>query len=439
MKYFIYITTFLFCSFFILDSIFYKKNLIKTEFNNLSLSTFSDSSSVVIVFPSNYELKFPIISKSFKDYLSSSYLNNIPSLKINIFLDKSLIDKPNSYYKISTHHDKVDISSGSIEGIHNGIYSFIKISKEYFPTLPENVFEDSSFFENRALHLVIRKDSIQKLYSYIDSARFYNFNKIIFRISNNIDLKSFENEKSNNDKLSLLDFKDFLNYIKHSGLEAIPEVKLLTKQSKTFSKLYPDLMYNKETYDPRNEDIYSKVYSLIDEVIQLTDCSIFHIGHDELYGISNKMKNNNIDVLPPDLFSYDINILYNYLKNKGIRTMMWGDMLWSRKEFPNIRGHKYNMDGYDLVLNEISTEIIICDWHYKSKYIVFPTFSSFINKGFEVWGATWDDLDVSDNFLSYIRKENLKKDSGMIATTWNSDDQTVFNIINNMGKDFWHD
>jgi hypothetical protein len=84
-------------------------------------------------------------------------------------------------------------------------------------------------------------------------------------------------------------------------------------------------------------------------------------------------------------------------------------------------------------------EIIICDWHYKSKFSEFPTFKKFNDLGFEVWGATWDDLLVMSNFTAYAKKQKLKKEYGMIATTWNSDIKTVYEIIRKSGKKFWNE
>ena len=177
---------------------------------------------------------------------------------------------------------------------------------------------------------------------------------------------------------------------------------------------------------------------MIDEVIRSVPCNIVHIGHDELYGIGIKNSKQDIRILPAKLFTEDVNRLQKYLSKKNIRTMMWGDMLWSRIEFPDERGHKLGLEGYETVVNQISKDIIICDWHYKSKFTKFPTLKKFSDQGFEVWGATWDDMEVMYNFTNYLNDQSLKKQNGMIATTWNSTTNLVFEIIRKSGNTFWN-
>jgi hexosaminidase len=67
------------------------------------------------------------------------------------------------------------------------------------------------------------------------------------------------------------------------------------------------------------------LFDVLDEVIEVFNPKVVHIGHDELrtYGVCEKCRQKN----PARIFADDVIKIYNYLKDRGIRTMMWGDKL----------------------------------------------------------------------------------------------------------------
>ncbi len=421
-----------------LQSFIYANRDAKSSLTIDSTTFYVVNKNTKVTYPINYESTYPIIVSSLNKSIKDQNINSDIQSTLNIIKDSTATRLSKSYFKIEITKNTTTITAPTDEGLHNGINSLNKLIMKNSGKLPLKVIEDYSALDNRALHIVIRNDSILKYYSWIDSARYYNYNKIILRISNRIDLDAFSHFKSAKPRLSKQDFIKFVNYIKQSGFEIIPEIKLLTKQQFTFSDENNEFLYNKLTYDPRNDKVYQKVFPLIDEVIRSVPCNILHIGHDELYGIGIKNSKQNIQILPAKLFTEDVNKLQKYLSKKNIRTMMWGDMLWSRIEFPDERGHKLGLEGYETIVNQISKDIIICDWHYKSKFTNFPTLKKFSDQGFEVWGATWDDMQVMYNYTQYLNNQSLKKQNGMIATTWNSTTNLVFEIIRKSGNTFWN-
>ncbi len=415
-----------------------EKNKINFEITD-STRFFIANELTKISYTGNYPTSFPIIAIFLEESVRKQNEGSKSETELKIIKDVLIKGRPKSYFKIDIGEKITTISAAEDEGLHNGINYFRKLILEKSGKIPLMKYEDFSAIENRTLHLVMRNDSIEKFYSYIDSARYYNYNKIILEISNQIDLQFFNRIEVTKKKLNRKDFLKFIDYTIKSGFDIIPEIKLLTKQKKTFSNKYPELLFNDQTYDPRNSKVYEKIFQLIDEVITLIPCNSIHIGHDEVYGFGEKEAEKKIKILPASLFAEDVNILFQYLKSKNKKTLIWGDMIWSRKEFPNERGNKLSLENYENVVNLIPREIIICDWHYKSKFSEFPTFKKFDDLGFEVWGATWDDLLVMSNFTAYAKKQKLKKEFGMIATTWNRDIKTVYEIIRKSGKKFWNE
>jgi hypothetical protein len=241
-------------------------------------------------------------------------------------------------------------------------------------------------------------------------------------------------------------------------MEVIPELRFLSHQHKDFLVLgaYPDLMYNEKTYNPENEKVYKIVLPYIDEVISTVNPKAIHIGHDEVYGISGRDAGAE-DALPAKLFKEDVLKIHAYLKRKNIKTWMWGDMLITPSEFPEMHPGSINgNEEYARLRKEIPKDIVICDWHYRDfsknegKSLKFPSLRAFSDEGFEVLGATFRDPYVTRQFAAYAASLDNPKVKGMMATTWSflrkgaqngrqSDNYESFdNLIHYSAEAFWN-
>lgn len=139
---------------------------------------------------------------------------------------------------------------------------------------------------------------------------------------------------------------ELFDYIKEFGIEPIPEIQSLGHvQYITYA--HPEIAERVEVdedvtdtrnedarpenfyahcYCPSNEKSYEIIFDIIDEILEVTKPQRYvHIGHDEVYhlGLCPKCKNTPHDVL----LARHINRLYDYLKQKGLGTIMWSDML----------------------------------------------------------------------------------------------------------------
>ncbi|MBQ7335387.1 MAG: family 20 glycosylhydrolase [Clostridia bacterium] len=140
--------------------------------------------------------------------------------------------------------------------------------------------------------------------------------------------------------------KEFIDYIRSFGIEVIPEVQSLGHvQFMTYT--YPEIaeldpvraeevdirladalpaQVYPHCYCPSNPRSYEILFDILDEVIELfAPLKYVHIGHDEVYqiGVCPKCRGTS----PQDLFAADVKRIYNYLAARGIKTMMWSDML----------------------------------------------------------------------------------------------------------------
>lgn len=326
----------------------------------------------------------------------------------------------------------------------------------YF-TLGHLAFAADKAFPNnvRAVHLSLETSSNpaeqmppEKARQIVTLAQQNGFNTLILLLANATVLQSMPASNHMN-SWSAQELVDFVNFARAHGMEVVPEIKLLSKQRMFFSNHYPDFMFDRSTYDPRNEGVYTVVFAAIDEIIQLIHPKAIHIGHDEIDLYAHwtpLMKATSCDyknVLPAGLFLKDVIKVHDYLNQKDVETWMWGDMLISTDEFPNMQGGlNGGFVGYGATLRKrIPHDIVICDWHYKDTQMNFTTLSTFKQEGFRVIGAT-NHLDANiRDFSKYAAAHDAE---GMIATLWAFPRQNNWPVVTNIlqvsgqafGKDF---
>ena len=123
--------------------------------------------------------------------------------------------------------------------------------------------------------------------------------------------------------------KDLIDYCRERGMELIPEMPtlshcdyLLTRHPELAERTddpYPD------TCCPAKDGYYKLIFDLFDEVIALFQPRIINIGHDEYYsiGLCPECRKKSA----PQIFADDITRIADYLRNKGVKTMIWGEKL----------------------------------------------------------------------------------------------------------------
>ena len=356
-------------------------------------------------------------------------------------------------YALEVAKTSVHIFAKSDEGLLNGLSTLEAMIEEKKGSLNIETIIDYPDLKMRVLHISMWPCTIDDFKETIRLARLEHFNTLIWLNHFGVKLKSLEHLKiSNKNRWSIKQFKEMVKFVKQNGLEIIPELKLLSHQEKFMGNRYPQYIYNKATYDPRNKELYKKiVFPAIDEILKLTEATKFHIGHDEVaQGTWNNYKKHRLNFgeikLPTNLYLKDILTLHQYLKKKKIQTWMWGDMLLNAKEFPTMN-RKYDFNGdnsYAKLLKVLPKDIVICDWHYNEHNDEFPTVNQFIRYGHDVLGATWKDkitIRQYSNFIYKLSKKNNKA-KGAIATTWygltGKKKNEVQDIIKFSGKAFWN-
>lgn len=358
-------------------------------------------------------------------------------------------------YTIEYSQEALTLRSGSRIGLLYAIDTLIK-------TVGENGFrraavDDSPTKPLRGFHLGLphrdRMNFAKKLFKYVLLPMRYNVIFLEFAGGMRFDkhpeisegwLRAAENAKkglqpfmphadkvSNYSLLEKEEVKDLVAYVKELGFELIPEVQSLAHvqyityahpeiaeieekkievDTRTEGDMRPDIFYA-HSYCPSNEKSYEIIHDIIDEILEVTNPSTYvHMGHDEVYqiGLCKRCRTKS----PAELYARHVNDVHAYLKARGLKMMLWSDMLHPAPVT--------NYLTYDAA-NMIPKDIVMLDfiWYFNLDRNIED---NLLNKGFKVAAGNL----YSSHYPRY--KERIFKD-GMIGgevSTWVIADEEIF-------------
>ena len=270
-------------------------------------------------------------------------------------------------------------------------------------TLPLICVDDHPDVPMRGFHMglprVDRIDFVKKLVRYVLLP--YGYNHVILEFNGDmrydrhpeITEKWIESEKlyregkgprvmhadigAEGTALEKSDVREIVDAIESYGIEVIPEVQTLahieyiTNAYPEFAELgkyieengkdrlagIPHTHIPEHCYCPHNEKCMAIVHDIIDEVVEVVRPKRYvHIGHDEVYhlGLCEECKKKGA----PSVYVEHVKHLYDYLKEKGLGTMLWSDMFHTKMYYTGTR--------FDFVKRELPKDLVLLDftWYF---------------------------------------------------------------------------
>lgn len=246
------------------------------------------------------------------------------------------------------------------------------------------------------------------------------------------------------DPLSKQDVKKLLAACKRSNIKLIPKMNLLGHQSgfpntptdgilhghseivsdirDGLLRAYPDLdeqrgteaIYYARSLSVSNPATKVLVFELIDELMEVFEADAIHIGCDEAFHMGQcplcKQKTRVA------LFADWVNAINAHVRERGGKVLMWGDRLLSSAETGYDKWESAD-DELSAVIDRISRDVLICDWHYKLR-TGYPSVDLLGANGFSMLVCPWRDLAGAKAFLAYAKKHNSGHVRGFLLTTW---------------------
>jgi len=167
---------------------------------------------------------------------------------------------------------------------------------------------------------------------------------------------------------------------------------------------------------PNHPAITAFAFDLFDELLEAFEANAFHVGMDEVFVIGHCPRCRGTS--NGDLFAKAVNDLHSHLVGRrGVEMQMWGDRLLDAK----VMGYglwESSENETHAAIDKIPSDIVMCDWHYETVNMEFPSIRFFQDKGFRVWPAGWNQEESIRRFIEVARRDATPKMLGYLATTW---------------------
>lgn len=272
--------------------------------------------------------------------------------------------KTEDEYIISVNQDNIVVYTDTENGAR---YAACAIYSHYDNGIREGILYNFPLCEYRGMKVYIpSEDNLEFFRQFIDMCMYYGYNKLVLEIGGAMEYKkhpeinegwvefcgimrdymkrgqrinrifpwsaaSLHLENAGGSFLSQKTLVELCEYCTQRGIEIIPEVPSLSHSDYMLTK-HPELAENQadpfpRSYCPSCDGSYELLFDILDEVIEVFHPKTIHIAHDEWNERISENCNRCAGKKAADVYAEDVTKIHDYLKAKGVNTMMWGDML----------------------------------------------------------------------------------------------------------------
>jgi hexosaminidase len=164
--------------------------------------------------------------------------------------------------------------------------------------------------------------------------------------------------------------------------------------------------------DPENPHSYDVLFGVMQETIDLFHPKQIAIGHDEVTLVGTFPKPSSKKTIT-ELYGQNVNTIYDWLAKRGIKTMMWGDMMLHATEGSGGAAFAPTLKDAAIRRASVPKDVLIADWHYYGPD--YPSIKVLQRDGFGLVASTWYNPTNIQDFARAAAKENAK---GLLQTTW---------------------
>lgn len=264
-------------------------------------------------------------------------------------------------------NDHIEVRAGSQQGLLHGAYTLLQLIDLSENNLPKVEINDRPAMPFRGYYHDItrgRVPTLESLKELIDEASYYKYNQFQFYVEHVFQFEGLEQVWYDKSPLTAKDVLELDEYAAQRGIDLIPSLTsfghmyeiLRTQKYKDLCELYEPCKkdYNlidrmaRHTLNVFDERAFQLVCKMIDQYLPLFRSKYFNICCDETFDLCSE-KNKDRIASREDKFKIYCDFvlrIYEYLKVKGKKVMMWNDILL----------------GGDM--SQMPQDIIYLDWDY---------------------------------------------------------------------------
>lgn len=300
--------------------------------------------------------------------------------------------------------------------------------------IPCGVIKDRPAIPFRAIHFcVFPETNMARLESLVRLAAFHKFNCVVIEPWGTFPFRTHREFAWHDAKKTEAEFHSIIRIAHDAGLTVVPQLNIFghASMARHISHKHAVLDEHPELaplYEPTgwsyclsNPAVSEILADLVNEMADFFENPpFFHIGCDEAYDSHTCMTCSLRS--PEDLVAGHIIRFHDILAGRGIRTMMWHDMLIDAHD-KRWRGCVASGSADTVgILKRLPEDIIIMDWQYwpmppDSDTADRPTSLFFKEKGFDTVVCPWEDTSVMENLAQTAINHGLY---GFMETTWHT-------------------
>lgn len=339
------------------------------------------------------------LSERLKESLDVKMRTAQEGLFVHLNLDKKI---GKECYRVDISQEGATLMGGSRASLLWAVETFVQLVKD--GNLYACSIEDKPYRPFRGVHILLPAREQIPFYKRLIRSMLVSlrYNILYLNIAGGMRFQSHPeiteawikvNERANKGELPKLPFgtcgggsvleqeevRDLVEYAREYGIETIPEIQSLS-HVQYITIAHPDIaevdesvvnvkmdtrdtdqpatVLYKHSYCPSNPKSYEIIFDLIDEIVEVCRPKEYvHMGHDELYQMN--LCPLCKDKEPAALLAKHIIAVHDKLKSKGLKMMMWADMLQPGSILYYSKGPE--------VIHMLPKDIVMLDfvWYYR--------------------------------------------------------------------------
>lgn len=328
--------------------------------------------------------------------------------------EQDRVRMPRSRYGTGSH--VVDVLPGRIVVVGQSVVDtfygvqtlkqLIRVAEDGSLCVPAVGVRDFARFQFRGAHLLASRDALSFLGKLIENVLApLKVNHIVLQ-TDKIVWKSHPEVTDPNNFMTQEDVKKLIEIARRHHITVTPLVQSPGHLEWAFrggNNLEiaedPELPY---CYCMLNPKSYDFIFDIMDEAIELFGHpEYFHAGRDEFDMRGRMPYHDECRKLGKErLYIMDTLKVYEHLRSRGCKVMMWGDLMTKQ--------------GFRELIDDLPKDTLINDWRYGPNE-TYPTVDFYQANDFPVVGCTWYNPRNIYYFSAYAARRGIL---GMMQTTW---------------------
>ena len=242
--------------------------------------------------------------------------------------------------------DSITVEADGVKGAFYAIQTLRQIAKNGYYDVKE--INDSPDFEVRGFYYDItrgRIPTLESLKKLVDNLAYYKINMLQLYVEHVFPFKEYDGIYQRTGYMTPEETRELDEYCKENFVELVPSLScfghlyelLQTERYKHLCELpnhEPNTIFWQQrmahhTIDPSNPESFEIIKSLIDQYVPLFTSDKFNICCDETFDLG---KGRNVGKDVGQLYVGFVKKVLDYVRSKGKKPMMWGDIINDHSE-----------------------------------------------------------------------------------------------------------